>query len=150
MKNIIKSELVPCRQTTGSAGYDIYAVEDMYIERWFKQYDTGVCFTGEECPVIPYEITGSPQKFEFYPDQWVALVLPRSSMGFKYGLRFANTTCVIDKDYRDSIKLSIAGDRSFKISEGERYAQLIFLPSCILLDENIPTKERGGGIGSTS
>ena len=149
MKNVINSEYTPKRQTTGSAGYDIYANEDMDVQRWFKTYDTGICFDGEECPVITYENERESTKHEFYPDQWVAMIYPRSSMGFKYGLKFANTVCIIDQDYRDTIKISLAGERAFTIKKGERYAQIIFMPCCNLLDEEEPTKERGGGIGST-
>lgn len=150
MKNLINSEFVPKRQTKYSAGYDIYAVEDMNIERWFKTFDTGVCFDGEETPFIGYEIEMESKKHEFYPEQWVAMIYPRSSMGFKYGLKFANTVGIIDKDYRDTIKLSIAGDRAFTIKKGERYAQIIFMSCCNLLDEEQPVKERSGGIGSTN
>lgn len=150
MKNKIRTELIPCRQTLHSAGYDIYANEDMDIERWFKTFDTGVCFDGEECPVITYENEGSNIKHELYPKTWVGMIYPRSSMGFKYGLRFANTVCIIDQDYRDTIKISLAGERAFRIKKGDRYAQIIFMPVANLLDEEEPTKERSGGIGSTN
>lgn len=149
MENLINSEFVPKRQTTGSAGYDIYAVGDMDIQPWFKSFDTGVCFDGEEVPCFEYENCCNDNKFELYPKEWVGLILPRSSFGFKHGLRFANTMCVIDQDYRDTIRLSISADHPFTIRKGERYAQLIFIPHLVLLDEDVPVKERGGGIGST-
>lgn len=149
MKNIINSEFIPKRQTTGSAGYDVYAVEDMNVERWFKTFDTGVCFDGEETPYMCYEKDMSNSIYNIYLGTWVAMLYPRSSMGFKHGLKFATTTSIIDKDYRDTIKLSIAADHPFTIKKGERYAQLIFMPHGILLEEDIPTAKRGGGIGST-
>lgn len=150
MKNNLSPDFIPCRQTKGSVGYDIYAVEDMTIEPWYKTYDTGVCFTGEECPVTEVEHCGLDTDDEIYPKEWVALIVPRSSMGFKHGLHFANTICVIDKDYRDTIKIMMKAEHSFNISKGERYAQMLFIPHCILLDEIEPVNERSGGIGSTN
>lgn len=149
MENLLNSEFVPKRQTTGSAGYDIYAVGDMDIQPWFKSFDTGVCFDGEECPLINVQIENGSIFHQLYPKSWVGLILPRSSFGFKHGLRFANTMCVIDQDYRDTIRLSIAADHPFTIRKGERYAQLIFIPNLVLLNEEEPVKERSGGIGST-
>jgi len=102
---MLNSEMIPARQTLGSAGYDIYATEDMCIERWFKTFDTGVCFDGEECPVFDFNVELEDKLHDCFPQEWVALIFPRSSYGFKYGLKFANTVCVIDKDYRDTIKL---------------------------------------------
>jgi dUTP pyrophosphatase len=150
MKNKYGDEFIPRRQTTRSVGYDIYAVEDMLIEPWGKTFDTGISFTGEECPEIEYENQGHYNKHEFYPDQWFAMIVPRSSMGFKHGLQMANTICIIDSDYRDTIKVKMKAEHRFTISKGERYAQMIFLPHCILLDEINPVNERSGGIGSTS
>lgn len=150
MRSQKSNEFEPRRQTIGSAGYDMYAVEDMKIERWYQTFDTEVYFDGEECPVIEGTKSGSDKLYDYYPKEWVALILPRSSMGFNNGLRFANTVCVIDKDYRDTIKVRMRCDIPFTINKGERFAQMIFIPYCILLDEIEPTKERSGGIGSTN
>lgn len=161
MNNDYGNEFIPRRQTTKSVGYDIYAVEDMLIEPWGKTFDTGVRFTGEEVPLIRTDtntytkISGTLynkyiNEEEIYPKEWVALIVPRSSMGFKHGLQMANTICVIDSDYRDTIKVKMKADHRFTITKGERYAQMIFLPHCILLDEIEPVKERSGGIGSTN
>lgn len=149
MKNILNSELIPRRQTTGSAGYDIYAVEDICITpNQYTTVDTGVVLEEEvmtlKCGYPCEDIC----KCE--TDNFVALIMPRSSMGFKYGLRFSNTVCVIDKDYRDTIKLSMKSDVEFMIKAGERYAQLIFVPYLTCLYEIKPTAERCGGIGSTN
>ena len=145
MKNIIISEYMPRRQTKGSAGYDIYAVEDMGISDSFRVFDTGVVFDGTEKPSFFNEYTIS----KVYPKDWVAFIFPRSSYGFKYGLQFANTVCVIDKDYRDTIKISLKAQYPFRINKGDRFAQLIFMPICFLDNEIIPTANRSGGIGST-
>ena len=150
MKNNYGDKFIPRRQTLCSVGYDIYAVEDMLIEPWAKVFDTGIVFTGEEVPLTTYENQGHYNKHEFYPHQWVALIVPRSSMGFKHGLQMANTICVIDSDYRDTIKVKMKADHRFTIEKGERYAQMIFIPHCVLLDEFEPVNERSGGIGSTN
>lgn len=121
-----------------SAGYDIYANDDMLITSHPKTIDTGIVLEDSD--------------FDCYGNQVVGLILPRSSYGFKYGLEFSNTIGVIDMDYRDTIKLKPFVDfehPNFIIERGERYAQLIFVNFYTLKNEIKPETERNGGIGST-
>lgn len=145
MKNVIIDEYIPKRQTKGSAGYDIYAIEDMTITDSFRVFDTGVVFDGSENPRCNnlYNLS------DIYFKQWVGLIFPRSSYGFKHGLQFANTVCVIDRDYRDTIKISMKARETFRINKGSRFAQIIFMPVGVLDNEVEPTATRDGGIGST-
>lgn len=149
MMNIENPDLVPRRATMYSAGYDIFATERITVQPYFTSHDSGVCFDGSEVVESPYFNADRKIMEKAQWNQWVALVLPRSSFGFKHGLRFANTVCVIDKDYRDTIKLSMCANHSFNIEKGERYAQMIFLPYGTLADEIMPKEIRSGGIGST-
>lgn len=159
---------VPCRATRGSAGYDIYAAEDILMcEGIWRMVDTGISLDGTERPYVmtyrellpPRAIDQDGEEVEFGPvireadklylDTWAVLVLPRSSMAVKYGLRFSNTVPLIDKDYRDTIRLHMACDRSITIQKGDRIGQLLFVPFGILSDEVRPEAERAGGFGST-
>ena len=140
MYNIKGEEFSPRRATIGSAGYDFIATEDMTIQPYPQVFDTFVKFDGTE--TIKFDTFG-------VTDNWLAILLPRSSMGFKHGLKFENTMAVIDKDYRDTIKVSLTANHSFTINKGERYAQMIFVPFGIDCTEIIPMRKRDGGLGST-
>ena len=125
----------------------------MTITDYYKVYDTGVVLDNE-CIYNSFHQVVNPKsskmltRINFY-QHYVAMIFPRSSMGFKHGLQFANTVCIIDQDYRDTIKISLKADHCFNIKKGERYAQLVFIPIGINLNEIRPTEIRKGGVGST-
>ena len=123
---------LPLRGTKGSAGYDILAPFD-------------ITFIGSQYITIP---TGLKTKIR---DGWVGLIMPRSGLGFKYGLRLANTVGVIDSDYEGQILIRLKSDSTFTIKHGEGFAQILFLPFGLAADEKLKTTaERGtGGFGST-
>lgn len=88
-------------------------------------------------------------------DGWWLMCVPRSSIGFKYGVRLANTVAVIDADYFYSeneghifLKLVNAGSEVFNVKKGDRIAQGIFVPYGITFSDNCKGG-RNGGIGST-
>lgn len=90
-------------------------------------------------------------------DDEVVLIDVRSSLGFKYNVRLANTIAVIDKDYYNNpnneghifIKLYNPTDIDIHFNEGERIAQAIFIKYLVVDDDN-SINERIGGIGSTN
>lgn len=137
---------LPVSQTKNSAGYDVYANEDVEI------------FAGET-KIIPLgislnEVNGSVKGYFW------GLYL-RSSYGAK-GLILPNGVGIIDMDYKDEIKQIIqnpyTGNKEkdkepFIIKRGDRVGQLILQQHCgfkFLKDRyrNIDT-ERNGGVGST-
>lgn len=88
------------------------------------------------------------------PRGYVGLVIARSSLVDKWGLKLANAVGVIDSDYRNEIMLHLENvtDQEVRVSSGDRLAQLIIVP-CYMdafveadLDE---TGRGGGGFGST-
>lgn len=157
MKNVIDSELIPKRSTRLSAGYDIMCPENLVIKpnEWVT-IDTGLVFEDDDLFLNHYvtadldNIEGRHVRNSSVMYEYVGLIFPRSSYGFKYGMRFANTICVIDQDYRDNILLKVMVDKELKIEKGDRIAQIIFIPWLIYSQEKIDgIKERSGGIGST-
>ena len=130
---------LPVRATSGSAGYDIFSTQDCVLE--------------------PSEEINMPLGWKVYMLQdEVFKVHPRSGMGFKYYVRLANTTGIIDSDYYENenneghcwIKLRNEGSEKLVISKGDGIAQGIF--SKILLadgDSFEGGKTRKGGFGST-
>ena len=85
----------------------------------------------------------------------VLLLMPRSGLGFKYGIRLSNTVGVIDADYADSdneghiiISLENPSAEGLQLEEGKPFAQGIVVKYEI--PEGAGTDEgRNGGFGST-
>lgn len=137
---IYNSIKLPKRATTGSAGYDFYAPADVTIEK-------------DKSILIP---TGIRSKIE---DGWVLDIFPRSGLGFKHRVQLDNTVGIIDADYYNSsneghimVKLSCdAHDEghSVTVSAGDGFAQGIFMPFGITVDDDTDGV-RDGGFGSTT
>ena len=88
----------------------------------------------------------------------VLLLFPRSSLGFKYFCRMANTIGVIDADYYDNpqnegqiaIELRNEGTVPFTIEKGQAIAQFIFVPFLLADGDSFEQgADRSGGFGST-
>ena len=88
-------------------------------------------------------------------DDVVAVMAGRSGLGAKHGITLANGIGVIDSDYRGEIRATLInnGNEPFKVSDGDRIAQLMFMPviqaSFIEADELDETERGTGGFGST-
>ena len=129
---------LPERATIGSAGYDFFMPMDVLMDK-----EEEVRFpTGIRCEMA----TG-----------WVLMILPRSGIGFKYGVRLSNTAGVIDSDYSFSdneghIWAKMINDKPepdrVMLKQGTAFAQGILLPYGIAYDDNV-TSIRNGGFGST-
>lgn len=129
---------LPRRGTAGSAGYDFFSPLD---------------FTLEPGQVIKIP-TGIRAKMD---EGWVLTLYPRSGQGFKYRLQLYNTVGVIDSDYFGAkneghihIKLVNANNEGkvLSVKKGEAFAQGIFLPFGITVDDEADAV-RTGGFGST-
>ncbi|MCF8009453.1 MAG: hypothetical protein K9K32_06775, partial [Halanaerobiales bacterium] len=91
------------------------------------------------------------------PDE-VLFAYPRSSLGFKYYCRLANTIGVIDADYYNNedneghiwIKIRNEGDKQMKIKCGEAICQVIFQKYLLVDGDSFEGERRKGGIGSTN
>jgi dUTP pyrophosphatase len=128
--------VLPKYESTGSSGMDVRSVEDCSIDpNSWKLISTGLF------PEIPigYEIQ----------------VRSRSGLAAKYGIFVLNSPGTVDSDYRGEIKIILAnmGSEIFKISIGDRIAQLVVSPvtkATVISVEAISNTERGsGGFGST-
>ena len=116
----------------------------------------------------PYHITILPKSYHIVPTgiRWVVdvdgevpvglIIAPRSGLGFKYGLRLANTVGVIDADFQFAdneghimIKLYNPSDKQIDINIGDGLAQGIIVPYYIC-DGADSDEQRVGGFGSTT
>lgn len=91
-------------------------------------------------------------------EDYVLMLFPRSSLGFKYRLQLNNTVGIIDSDYYYAnneghifCKLTndTVEDKVVKIEKGQGMVQGIFLQFGVTIDDEV-SEERTGGIGSTT
>lgn len=104
---------VPTFAHETDAAADLYAIEDQVIaaHTYGNKIRTGV-------------------KIQL-PEGWLAMILPRSSMGAKTPLRLSNSVGLIDSGYRGELGVLYdnTSDNDYKISAGDRIAQLLVMPS---------------------
>ncbi len=124
--------------TKGSAGVDLVAaIEDFIIIKPMERI------------LVP---TGIALEMQMGIE---AQIRPRSGLAYKYGITVLNSPGTIDSDYRGEIKVLLInlGQEDFKISKGDRIAQMIFaeyLIPDIGVVEVLGKSSRGvGGFGST-
>lgn len=142
---------LPKRSTIGSAGYDFYAPQLINISK----HNSIIIPTGIK---VHLEVN-TKIKSVLGDDMGLALIIiPRSGLGFKYGLSLSNTLGLIDSDYINSdneghilIKLvndSDINDKEIIIEKDKAFAQGVIVPYFTTDDDNT-TEERNGGFGST-
>jgi len=129
---------LPERSTKASAGYDFYNPVEVTIN------------PGE----MMYVKTGIKAKF---PDDYMLLLLNRSSNPKKKGLVVINGLGLIDADYYGNPDND--GEMAFAfmniktepvtIAAGEKLGQGVFVKYGVVTDEGEITSERTGGFGST-
>ena len=127
---------LPKRATGGSAGYDFVSPLEVVLPP-------------EGSALIP---TGIRAEME---NGWVLMLFPRSSLGFRHGVRLSNTVGIIDSDYAFAdneghimVKLRNPGREEVCIHRGDRFCQGVFLPFGLAEEEEVQTV-RHGGFGST-
>ncbi|WP_296260763.1 MULTISPECIES: dUTP diphosphatase [unclassified Pseudomonas] len=105
---------LPAYATTGSAGLDLRAM------------------LKEETVLEPGQTLLIPTGLSIYiaDTNLAALILPRSGLGHKHGIVLGNLVGLIDSDYQGELMVSCwnRGQSAFKISVGERIAQLVLVP----------------------
>ena len=129
---------LPTRGTEEAAGYDLYSTNKytLYIE----PHDTIKIDLG-----IAIEL----------PKRTYAMIVPRSGIAIKRGLRPANTPAIIDSDYRGNIILALHNDSEEiqKLEPHERIAQMIIMNyntvDFSVVDKLSDTERGTSGLGST-
>lgn len=143
----IRMPMLPKRATKMSAGYDFFSPVSFTLRP-------------QETITIPLFIKAYMQ-----PDE-VLMIYPRSGHGFKYFIRLANSTGVIDSDYYGNekndghIMLKIRNEsqpnpadlnKVLFIEQGEAICQGVFTKYLLADNDSLETgDERVGGFGSTS
>lgn len=131
--------VIPQRQTTHSAGYDLASIEEVVI----KPGEIVLIKTGLKVNI---------------PDNEVLFIYPRSSLGIKKGLMMSNGVGVVDADYYNNarneghlmIPLYNFSKKAARISKGERVAQGVFQTYLKTVDDAPVDSVRLGGFGSST
>lgn len=129
---------VPMYATAGSAGFDLFCNNDEAIVA--KPNEVVTISTGLKVQI---------------PDGYFGAIYPRSSTGIKLRFKLANSTGIIDSDYRGEIKLFMVNesDKDHIIHKGDRLVQMVIQPylrvDIQVVDELDDTIRGEGGIGST-
>ena len=126
----------PERATRHSAGYDFFAPYDIEL--------------------APHESVTVPTGFgAVLDDDKFMLLVPRSGLGFKYGLHLSNTCGIIDADYAANAENEghiwaklVNGDLPLSIKKGTAFMQGIIVKYYTIYNEKCDN-ERSGGFGST-
>ena len=127
--------IIPVRATSGSAGYDLFALKDVLniFPGCREMIETG----------ISMEI----------PQQYYGRVAPRSGLALKSGIDVL--AGVIDSDYTGDIGVILVnhGSNIFSVKKGDKIAQIIFEKKGtfeLVETESLTMTQRGSaGFGST-
>lgn len=138
VKKLRDNAVIPTRGSEYAAGYDLYAAID------------------ETVIIGPHETQkiGTGLSFEL-PENTFGMIVARSGLATKEGLRPANCSGICDSDYRGEyiIALHNDSDEIRYVEPNERIAQLIlmsYVPMTFSLVNELTITERGeGGFGST-
>ncbi len=105
---------LPTYATEGSAAIDLRAC-----------IDTTVTLSPGQTELIPTGIA-----IHINDPGLAATILPRSGLGHKHGIVLGNLVGLIDSDYQGQLFISCwnRGDTTFSIEDGDRVAQLMFVP----------------------
>lgn len=136
IKQLHPNFIMPTKGTQLAGAFDIYMPKAGAIA-WDETKKVGLGFSAE------------------VPVGHVALVLPRSGEGAKYGLELNNTCGVIDADYRGEwfATLRTKNGEKYEWDRGQRCLQFLIVPvadvSLELVSELSSTDRGAGGFGSS-
>lgn len=128
---------VPTYAHESDAAADLYAADDMTIP---AHSISNMVRTGVHIAL---------------PEGWAAIIIPRSSIGAKTGLRLSNSQGLIDTQYRGPLGVIYdnISDSDYEIKKGDRIAQLYMMPvhrfKAQIVDTLEETDRGQGGFGST-
>lgn len=139
---IYNSIKLPVRSTESSAGYDFFS-------------PIGIHIPANANVIIPTGIKVDLSSCSMPEIKKFLALYPRSSLGFKYGLRLMNTVGIIDQDYYGNpeneghIIVALHSDEEFDLEEGMKFCQGIIQPFFTITPDEVIEEKRIGGIGST-
>ena len=137
-KRLNQKAKLPNYKTVGSSGMDLMAC-----------IDEPITIKPNESKLVPTGIAIA------IPEDTEVQIRPRSGLAIKNGVTVLNSPGTIDSDYRGEVAVILinSGDQEFKISHGDRIAQMVVaevVQMKFLLSKDLAETERGAtGFGST-
>jgi dUTP pyrophosphatase len=130
---------------------------DEYLPLYSQPGDAGADLRSRESILIPPgERNTIPTGVSIaIPDNFVALVHPRSGLASKHGITVLNAPGTVDAGYRGEISVTLlnSGQETFVVSPGDRIAQIVFQrveKAHFIRVAKLPESHRGdNGFGST-
>ena len=136
IKVLNEDAIIPTRGSEKAAGYDLYSTKNETI--------------------MPHETVKIGTGLAIQPPKgYFGAIFARSGLATKFGVRPGNCTGVADEDYTGEYIVALHNDSCDPVSikEGDRIAQLVFLPYLnaeFTEVEELDNTDRGdGGFGST-
>ena len=142
VKRLSDTAIMPTYGSEKAAGMDLYAdTKSLGVDKLY---------------ICPGDCLKVPTGFAFeLPEGYCTLILARSGLSTKKGLRPANCVGLCDEDYRGNYIVPLYNDshEGQVIEHGDRIAQLMFVPytQAFLTEvDNLTETDRGeGGFGSS-
>lgn len=136
-RRLSETARAPVRAHDGDAGMDLHSDEAAHLDPGERvSVGTGIAVA--------------------IPEGHAGLVVPRSGLAARDGITLVNTPGLIDAGYRGELRVLLLNtdrDRSFKVTPGDRIAQLVLVkvesPEPAEVGELSETTRGEGGFGST-
>ena len=132
---IVPGGTMPTKATHGAAAFDCYSRDEVTLSGWPVTVRLGF-------------------KIQL-PENYAALILPRSGLALKQGIVIVNSPGLIDSDYRGEVAAIMAtkGNDRIRIAYGDRVCQIAIVPMPTVewyqVDALDDTERGEGGFGST-
>jgi len=136
VKKLHPDAILPKKQTKGSAGADVYAIEDIGI------------------PALSVKTVRLGLAVEV-PENYELQIRPRSGLAANHSVTVLNSPGTIDSDFRGELQVILANHKAtpFMISKGDRIAQIVCQKIPLVYYEEVnhleSTSRGASGFGST-
>jgi len=138
---------------------DPQKIEDLDLPRYHSALAAGMdvrAAVEQDVEIDPGRIVLVPTGFAVaIPPGYEMQVRPRSGLALRHGLTLINSPGTIDSDYRGEVKIALInlGEAPFRVSRGDRIAQLVLAPviraELRVVEQLDATDRADGGFGHT-
>ena len=150
---------LPVRGTSMSGAFDIYVPEGGFVDP-FEKVTIGTGLSHQVSPrvdmlaICVMEGRNQAASHRVAPFALQGIMIPRSGLAARDGIRLFFAPCLIDHDYKNEIHIVLenASYNRFTWKAGDRLCQIAYIPvymgDCVEVAE-LEATSRTGGFGST-
>ncbi|HSO09196.1 MAG TPA: dUTP diphosphatase [Desulfoprunum sp.] len=138
---------------------DPQRTQDLDLPRYHSALAAGMdvrAAVEQDVEIAPGRVVLVPTGFAVaIPPGYEMQVRPRSGLALRHGLTLINSPGTIDSDYRGEVKIALInlGEAPFRVSRGDRIAQLVLAPiiraELRVVEQLDATDRADGGFGHT-